>query len=68
MRSNWVGDEMDMAWCMLHSKQWTRIIPVLYQPRTPQLDLQIIQQVSFLEPKLYDEAFRELLATINLTD
>lgn len=68
MQSKWVSDEVDMAWRLLHSKQRTRIIPVLYRPCTPRLDLQIIQQISFLEPTSYEAAFRDLMAAINLTD
>ncbi|MGO8948986.1 MAG: TIR domain-containing protein [Ktedonobacterales bacterium] len=71
MNSQWVNDEIDIAWDMMHnrhSKKHMPIIPVLYKPCDVRRDLRIMQNVSFLAPRAYDEALSELVATINMTD
>lgn len=64
MQSPWVSDEITMAWRQRNSPEGKRIIPVLYRTCQIRRDLSILQYVSFLSPRPYDEALDELLATI----
>lgn len=67
-RSEWVKLEISMAWRLRNSRKGLRIIPVLYKPCEPRLDLQTLQQVSFVEPRPYNAALNELVDIIKMTN
>ena len=61
MNSHWVRREINMA---INEAKY--IIPVLYRPCTVRADLKIIQIISFLAPKSYEQAFGEVLIALGL--
>ena len=63
MSSKWVIRELEMA--MVEGK---RIIPLLYRQCDVRADLKIVQAISFLAPKTYETAFRELLIALSLLE
>ncbi len=64
MASGYVQTEFDLAFKQKHSPAGKQIIPILYQPCQPREDMALLQMVSFLEPKPYEQAFGELLAAL----
>src|ERR1700680_719599 len=58
MTSDWVNDEIDLAWRLKNSLVKMRIIPLLYQPCQLRYDLENLQFVRFLAPRLYQDAFQ----------
>src|SRR5437588_112759 len=61
MNSLWVRREINIA---LNKNKL--ILPVLYRTCAIRADLEIIQIISFLAPKPYETAFREVLIALNL--
>jgi TIR domain len=61
MNSSWVRQEIDIA-----INEGKRIIPVLHRSCSIRADLKIRQFISFLAPKTYEEAFREVLLALGL--
>src|SRR5207244_3343802 len=61
MNSHWVRDELNIA---LTRRKF--ILPVLHRDCTIRADLEILQIISFLAPKTYEEAFREVLLALGL--
>ena len=61
MNSPWVRREINMA---LNENKF--ILPLLYRDCTIRPDLKIIQIISFLTPKLYEDAFKEVLVALGL--
>ncbi len=61
MNSKWVGREIDMA-----LNEGKTIIPLLWHTCNIRSDLKILQTISFLPPKAYEDAFDELLVTLGL--
>ena len=66
MDSDWVNDEIDLAWRQKNSPQRKRIILVLYRECEVREDLANLQIISFLPPKTYEAAFNELLTALRL--
>jgi hypothetical protein len=69
MDSHWVHDEIDLAWKQRNAKGPKRgkvIIPVVHKACAIPEALSLIQVVSFLPPRSYDDAFAELLDAIRL--
>jgi len=66
MASAWVNDEISLAWRQRNSETSMRVIPVLYRSCTIRSDLSLLQCVSFLPPKSYEVAFKELLMALGL--
>jgi TIR domain len=64
--SKWVEDEIDLAWAQKNSPTGKTIIPVLYRECDIRADLKTRQMVSFVAPKGYDAAYKELLASLNV--
>lgn len=64
--SQWVNDEIDLAWQQKNSSAGKCIIPVLYRPCTIREDLSTIQAISFESSRDYRDAFKELLITLEL--
>jgi hypothetical protein len=64
--SPWVCDEIRIAWRQRNSSQGKYIIPLLYQPCKIPDDLGTLQVISFVPPKVYEDAFNELLVALNL--
>jgi formylglycine-generating enzyme required for sulfatase activity len=63
-----VQTEFDLAFKQKHSPAGKKIIPILYKPCQPREDMTLLQMVSFLEPKPYEQAFDELLKALGLSD
>ncbi len=61
MNSLWVRREIDMA---LNENKF--ILPILYRECSVRADLRIIQITSFLAPKIYEDAFKEVLGALGL--
>src|SRR5262249_49085085 len=51
MESQWVNDEIDLAWKQKNSPPGKMILPVLIRPCTVREDLQTRQMISFVSPK-----------------
>lgn len=64
LRSSAVRFELDMA-LVRRLQGKTQIIPVLYHHCDVPLELMILQYVSFLPPKSYDQAFEDLITAID---
>ncbi len=64
MKSRWVLDEINIAWKRKNSPANIRFIPLLHFPCNVRGDLETLQIISFLAPKPYDVAFKELLKAI----
>lgn len=67
--SAWVNDEIDIAWRRKNHPDPTnrmRLIPVFHRSCTIRPGLESLQIVSFLPPKTYEEALRELLTALGL--
>jgi len=62
MNSPWVRREINMA-----LNEGKLIVPILYRTCSIRADLRIIQIISFLAPKTYEAAFRELLSALGLS-
>jgi TIR domain len=65
--SDWVKDELALAWRLKNSTKRMQIIPLLYRACEVRGDLQTLQIISFLSPKSYEAAFNELLLTLELS-
>ncbi|MBV9229428.1 MAG: TIR domain-containing protein [Chloroflexi bacterium] len=63
--SPWVTDEIRIAWRQKNS-QGKQIIPVLWRPCDMPDDLDTLQVVSFVPPRVYEDAFNELLMAVGL--
>ncbi len=61
MNSRWVRLEINMA---LDQNKF--ILPILHRTCAIRADLKTIQNISFLAPKLYEAAFREVLLALHL--
>ncbi len=66
MQSPWVRDEINLAWSQKNSREGKQIIPLLYRECKVRADLNTLQIVSFLSPKTYETAFKEVLMTLGL--
>jgi molecular chaperone DnaK len=66
MASAWVGDEISLAWRQRNSEAQMRVIPVLYRVCKVRSDLDLLQIVSFLSPRPYAVAFKELLVALGI--
>lgn len=66
MASNWVNDEIDLAWQQKNTPEGKRIIPLLLQPCAVRPSLRLLHMVSFQAPRPYEEALAELLATLHV--
>jgi hypothetical protein len=64
--SQWVNDEIDLAWQQKNSPAGKLIVPVLYRDCSIRADLRTRHIVSFQSPKPYDAAFAELLEALGL--
>ena len=67
MASGYVQTEFDLAFKQKHSPAGKKIIPILYKPCQPREDMTLLQMVSFLEPKPYEQAFGELLKALGFS-
>ena len=65
--SPWVRDEINLAWSQKNSKEGKHIIPLLYRECKVRADLNTLQIVSFLSPRTYETAFKEILLTLGLS-
>jgi len=65
--SPWVNSEIDLAWRQKHLPPGKLIIPVLYRPCEVRDDLDTLQVISFLPPKTYETALKELLLALKLS-
>ncbi|HYB01471.1 MAG TPA: toll/interleukin-1 receptor domain-containing protein, partial [Ktedonobacteraceae bacterium] len=65
--SPWVRDEINLAWSQKNSKVGKLIIPLLYRECSVRADLNTLQVISFLSPKTYETAFKEVLLTLGLS-
>jgi TIR domain len=61
MNSNWVRREINMA---INENKF--ILPVLHRSCSIRADLKILQIISFLAPKPYEQAFHEVLLALGL--
>jgi tetratricopeptide (TPR) repeat protein len=68
MTSDWVNDEIDIAWRQKNSPARMRLFPVLYPPCEVRTDLENLQIISFVPPKSYDSAFEELVHALGLAE
>ena len=66
MSSAWVGDEISLAWRQRNSETKMRVIPVLYRSCKVRSDLDLLQIISFLSPRPYAAAFKELLVALGI--
>src|SRR6266536_2426897 len=66
IESKWVNSEIDLAWKQMHSSTGKLIIPILYRACKIRDDLDLLQSVSFLPPKTYAQAFKELILALEL--
>lgn len=66
MASDWVNDEIDIAWKRKNSPPKMHLIPVLYQPCKVRVDLEALQMISFLPPTTYEVAFSKLLQALKI--
>ena len=66
MASAWVGDEISLAWRQRNSEAQMRVIPVLYRDCKVRSDLGLLQIISFLSPRPYAVAFKELLVALGI--
>jgi len=67
MSSDWVNDEIDIAWRQKNSPARMRLFPVLYRSCEVRADLKSLQMISFVPPKSYEAALEELLQALGLT-
>jgi len=68
MRSNWVRDEIELAWQYKNNAPGGKtIIPIMYRTAKMHDYLSLQQAISFVAPRPYEEALQELLAAIRLT-
>src|SRR6266702_6218466 len=65
--SPWVNSEIDLAWRQKHLPPGKLIIPVLYRSCEVRDDLDTLQVISFLPPKTYETALKELLLALKLS-
>ncbi|HEX9038617.1 MAG TPA: TIR domain-containing protein [Ktedonobacterales bacterium] len=65
MSSKWVLDELDLAWTQKNSAEGKVIIPVLVEPCEAPFYLAVLQFVSFVPPRPYEEALAELWRAIH---
>lgn len=63
--SQWVLDEVGMAWHQRGSGEEKIIIPLLYRQATLPLFVAMLQAIDFKEPRPYQEALNELLTTLS---
>ena len=66
IQSPWVRDEINLAWSQKNSREGKQIIPLLYRECKVRADLNTLQVISFLNPKTYETAFKEVLMTLGL--
>src|SRR6266567_2867205 len=67
MASDWVNDEIDLAWRLKNSQVKMRLIPLLYRPCQLRYELENLQFVHFLAPRPYQKALQELLQTLSIS-
>lgn len=65
MNSPWVNDEIDIAWRLKNSPEGKFILPVLYRPCTVRQDIENIQRVSFVTPRVYQDALQDVLKALD---
>ena len=65
-QSKWVRDEINLAWKQKNSREGKQIIPLLYRECSVRADLDTLQVISFLAPKIYEDAFKEVLIALGL--
>lgn len=67
MRSNWVRDEIELAWQYKNNAPSGKtILPVIVRSAQMHDFLALRQAVSFVAPRPYEEALRELLVALHL--
>ncbi len=67
MISNWVHDEINLAWMYKNNAPGGKtIMPLMYRPTTMHDFLSLQQAISFVAPRPYEEALRDLLVALNL--
>lgn len=64
IQSPWVRDEINLAWSQKNSREGKQIIPLMYRECKVRADLNTLQVISFLGPKTYETAFKEVLMTL----
>lgn len=64
--SKWVNDEINLAWIQRNTTG-KLIIPIQYRKCEVRDDLDTLQIISFLPPKSYEEALKELLLVLRLS-
>ncbi|HEX6122355.1 MAG TPA: SUMF1/EgtB/PvdO family nonheme iron enzyme, partial [Ktedonobacterales bacterium] len=62
MSSQWVNDEVNIAWSLKHTHPNRLIIPVLWRATPGRPDLRTLNWVKFAEPNSYEAALAELVA------
>jgi hypothetical protein len=67
MRSNWVRDEIKLAWQYKNNAPGGKtIVPLMYRPTQMHDYLALQQAISFAASRPYEEALRDLLVALNL--
>lgn len=67
MKSNWVRDEIKLAWQYKNNAPGGKtIVPVMYRTTKMYDYLSMQQAVNFVEPRSYEEGLRDLLVALNL--
>jgi len=61
-----VRDEINLAWSQKNSREGKQITPLMYRECKVRADLNTLQVISFLGPKTYETAFKEVLMTLGL--
>ncbi len=60
LASNWVQDEISIAWNQKNTAAGKLIIPILYRDCKVPEHLNTLQMISFLSPESYEHAFQQL--------
>lgn len=66
LASPWVNDEIDLAWKQKNSPAGKLILPVICRPCTLREDLTLLQHVSFVAPRRYEDGLAAVLAALGL--
>lgn len=66
LNSPWVQDEIRIAWKQKNAPGGKHILPVLHRSCEVPDDLDTLHVISFLSPKIYEDAFNELLTALGL--
>jgi len=66
MASDWVNDEIDMAWRRKNSPDKMRFIPLLYRDCKLRFDVENLQVISFRDPTRYQRSLQQLRKALGL--